>query len=105
MRTSDLYVNLWTSQRTIIIDKLKVSSSKQSVILNPADFSKVGNRGIYSFNLEFKNGIVCNNIGGSAVARDLAKVLNNSIEAKKILNSGHFKIRMDKGFTLWLEKL
>ncbi len=59
----------------------------------------------YSFNLEFINGIVSNNIDGSAVARDLAKVLENSLEIKKILNLGHFKIRMDKDFCLWIEKL
>jgi len=106
MKASEKYVDLWTKNRSSIGNKLKiVSTTKQSFQLSSNDFNNAGNRMSYSFNLEFINGIVSNNIDGSAVARDLAKVLENSLEIKKILNSGHFKIRMDKDFCLWIEKL
>jgi hypothetical protein len=105
MSSPGKYIDLWSKNRSLIKEKLLNSSTKQMIRLNSEDFSKVGNRSSYSFNLEFKNGIVHNNIGGSAVARDLAKVLENSAEIKTILNSGYYKINMDRMFCLWLEKL
>jgi hypothetical protein len=105
MSSSGKYIDLWTKNRSLIKEKLVNSSTKQMIRLNSEDFSKVGKRSSYSFNLEYKNGIVNNNIDGSAVARDLAKVLENSAEIKTILNSGDYKINMDRMFCLWLEKL
>ncbi|MFW5872230.1 MAG: hypothetical protein ACOCUT_03910, partial [bacterium] len=58
----------------------------------------------YSFNLEYLNGVVSNNIDGTAVARDLAKVLEQSNETREVLKTGHFKINMDRQFCLWIEK-
>ena len=83
---------------------MKNATKQQSVQLNSEDFNKVGNRINYSFNLELLNGVVCNNISGSAVARDLAQVLENSKEIKEILKDGHFKINMDGQFCLWIER-
>ena len=105
MKTSKKYIDLWIAKRKEIKNRLKTASGKKLIQLNSDDFRKVGNRKKYSFNLEFRDGIVSNNIGGSAVARDLAAVLINSLEIKNILKSGHFKIRMDKEFILWIEKL
>lgn len=102
--TPGKYTDLWTKHRTAITEKLKNADNKQSIQLNSKDFNNVGNRSNYSFNLEYKNGIVNNNISGSAVARDLAKVLENSTEIKEILKGEHFKIRLDKEFYLWIEK-
>jgi hypothetical protein len=104
MASSGKYTDLWTKQRTSIQNKLNNATTKQSIQLNSEDFNKVGNRSNYSFNLEFLNGTVSNNIGGSAVARDLAQVLENSKEIKEILKTGHFKINMDRQFCLWIEK-
>ena len=104
MASSGKYTDLWTKQRIYIKDKLANATTKQSIQLNSEDFNKVGNRSNYSFNLEFVNGIVCNNIGGSAVARDLAQVLENSNEIKEILKTGHYKINMDRQFCLWIER-
>ena len=83
---------------------MKNATTKQSIQLNSEDFDKVGNRSNYSFNLEFLNGVVSNNIGGSAVARDLAQVLKSSKEINDILKAGHFKINMDRQFCLWIER-
>jgi len=104
MNSSGKYVDLWTRQRMPIKEKLEKATIKQSIQLNSEEFRNVGNRSRYSFNLEFINGIVSNNIGGSAVARDLAKVLEQTPEIMEILKSGHYKFRMDKEFRLWIEK-
>ena len=104
MRSSGKYIDLWTKQRSSIKDKLKNAATKQSIQLNPEEFKKVGNRASYSFNLEFENGIVVNNIDGTAVARDLAKVLENSTDIKELLKEGHYKINMDRKYCLWIQK-
>jgi hypothetical protein len=104
MSTAGKYIDLWTKRREQIKKMLKVSQTKQSLQLSSEEFKRVGNRQSYAFNLEFLNGTVSNNIGGSAVARDLAKVLENSAEIREILKVGHFKINMDRQFCLWIEK-
>lgn len=102
--SSGIYCDLWTKQRMFIKDKLRNASTKQSIQLNSHDFNKVGNRKNYSFNLEFINCIVSNDNSGSAVARDLAQVLESSNEIKGILKTGHYKINMDKQFCLWIQR-
>lgn len=102
--SSGKYIDLWTRQRASIKDKLKNTMIKQSIQLNSEEFRNVGKRSNYSFNLEFENGIVSNNIGGSAVARDLANVLETSTEINEILKTGNFKINMDRRFCLWIQR-
>lgn len=104
MSSAGKYIDLWTKKREIIKEKLKVSQTKQYLQLSLDEFNRVGNRQNYSFNLEFVNGIVSNDIRGSAVARNLAKVLESSAEIHEILKVGHFKINMDRQFCLWIEK-
>lgn len=78
MSIAGKYIDVWNKNRELIKVKLKSSLTKQSIQLNSFEFTNVGNRKSYTFNLELINRIVNNDIGGSAVARDLAKVLNNS---------------------------
>jgi hypothetical protein len=75
---------------------------KVSIQLSLEDFKKVGKRQSYSFNLEFSDGIVANDIGGSAVARDLARVLEQNTRIIQKLKGKHMKFNLDKGFTLWI---
>jgi hypothetical protein len=98
------YLNLWGKYRDLIKDNLKSSFIKQSLQLNSSEFVQVGNRTSYAFNLEYINGVVVNNIVGSAVARDLAKVLDGSAEIQEIIKIGHYKLNMDKQFCLWIER-
>ena len=98
------YSNIWRNTLPAISEILDSSESLGSIALNSKDFALAGNRKSYSFNLEFDNGIVSNNISGSAVARDLAVELTSSSFLKSVLNNGYFKIRMDKNFTLWISK-
>ena len=99
------YSNIWRNQLLTISEILGSSESSGSIALNAKDFALVGNRKSYSFNLEFDDGIVSNNISGSAVARDLAAVLSTSSSVKSILKTGYFKFQMDKNFTLSISKL
>ena len=98
------YSNIWRNALPKISEILGSSGSSGSIALNSEDFALVGNRKSYSFNLEFDDGIVSNNIRCSAVARDLAGVLTRSSIIKPVLNSGYFKFKMDKNFTLWISK-
>ena len=99
------YSNIWRNQLLTISEILGSSESSGSIVLNAKDFALVGNRKSYSLNLEFDDGIVSNNISGSAVARDLAAVLSTSSSVKSILKTGYFKFQMDKNFTLSISKL
>jgi hypothetical protein len=105
MKKSEIYLELWLKNRNEINNKLLNSNTKQFIQLNPKDFKNVGNRKSYSFNLEFINGKVSNNISNSAVARDLAKMIDNSIEIIELIKIGHYKINMDCKFCLWLIKM
>ena len=99
------YSNIWRNSLSEISEILGSSGSSGSIELSSKDFALAGDRKNYSFNLEFDDGIVSNNISGSAVARDLAAELSNSSSVKSILKTGYFKFRMDNNFTLWISKL
>ena len=98
------YSNIWQNTLSEISKILGNSESSGSIELSSKDFALAGDRKDYSFNLEFDDGIVSNNISGSAVARDLAAELTSSSFTKSVLNNGYFKFRMDKNFTLWISK-
>lgn len=93
------YGELWKKVIPSILDSL-TSSNLTKIQLSKAIFDKVGNRKEYSFNLEFQDGKVANNISGSAVARDLARVLENNSQFKFFARGKHLKLKLDKGFIL-----
>jgi len=98
------YTNIWQNTIPAILNLLNSEKPNGSIELNSSDFSSVGNRKSYSFNLEFDNGSVSNNIGGSAVARDLAAVISRS-SVMTVLENGYYKFNMNKNFTLQVSKL
>lgn len=99
------YTALWQGYLSQIQRELTDSNEPQTIQLDKEKFTDVGNRKSYSFNLEYKNGIVNNNIGGSAVARDLDKVISKSETIKSILKNGYYKINLDREFILHIQKL
>lgn len=99
-----LYIDMWVKQKESIKIRLADSSVKQFIQLNSVDFESAGNRKRYSFNLQYENGKVANNIGGSAVARDLNKVLTSDNDIKILLKVGRYKINLNKAFCLWIQK-
>lgn len=90
MKDANIYVNLWLKYQPVILNKMK------------HEFESIGdrNRSGYSFNMEIRDGIVSNNIGGTAVARDLYEVLKNSDTAKSITQNNYIKITLSKEFVL-----
>jgi len=93
------YEDIWS----MVIPDIKdaITSLKATEIqLKKEYFNQVGNRKSYSFNLEFRDGRIANNIGGSAVARDLARVMQNDLEIKALFKDKYVKIRMDKYFVI-----
>ena len=99
------YTILWQGYINKINSSLLQSDKPQLIQLDSKLFSQVGNRKSYAFNLEYKNGIVNNNIGGSAVARDLDKIISKSQVIKDILKEGYYKINLDNEFVLHIKKL
>lgn len=71
------------------------------------EFESRGEREVsgYSFNLEFENGKVINNIAHTAVARDLRDVMVSNMKVKEILSNHKFKINLDTNFTLHIKHL
>ncbi|WP_323757985.1 GIY-YIG nuclease family protein [Roseivirga sp.] len=93
------YEDIWKQVIPTILDALKEGRSTD-IYIGKAPFAAVGNRKSYTFNLELNNGQVANNISGSAVARDLARVLSNHSEFMKLSKGRQLIIRLDKQFTL-----
>lgn len=93
------YQDIWMSLLPSIMDSLSNNSSAY-LQLNKGMFALVGNRKAYSFNLEFTNGKVSNNISGSAVARDLVRVLDNNDQFKAFAKGKYLKFKMNKSFIL-----
>lgn len=98
------YLNIWQNALPAISEILDSSDSSGSITLTSKDFALVGKRKSYSFNLEFDDGVVSNNISNSAVARDLVAVLTRASIIKTVLNNGYFKFKMDNHFILWISK-
>lgn len=99
-----LYEGIWRNMNPRILEFLMSNKKEISIQLDSGKFENAGNRKSYSFNLEFTSGKVGNNIGGSAVARDLASVLENLSSISPILKEGKFKFRLDSGFCLFITK-
>lgn len=101
----NLYTEIWKKVSSDLLDLIIGTKDCASIQLPSETFKEVGNRNNYSFNLEFNNGNVSNNIGGSAVARDLADVILSSSGWKDYLTNRHIKITLDKNFTLHIRIL
>ncbi len=70
--------------------------------MNIQDFESAGDRGKsgYTFSITMENGKVINNIGGSAVARDLYEALKSDDAIKAMLQDKSVKINVGKSFLL-----
>lgn len=108
MSESSIYTPIWQKYRPAILSLLKSSLTEpQEYKLSKQEFETIGGRSSagYGFNLEVKEGIVVNNIRGTAVARDLFEVLKNSPSAKEFMLNNYFKINMTKDFKLKIQSL
>jgi len=93
------YEDIWKQVSDQILSSIKIGSNTE-IHLNSTIFNKASSRNSYSFNLEFTNGKVSNNIKGSAVARDLTRVLESKKDFTEIIKGKFVKINMSKEFFL-----
>ncbi len=93
------YEDIW---QTLSGQIFKMVEANGNITLNigAEPFEKVGNRKSYSFRLEYINGVVSNNIGGSAVARDLARILDRNNEFYSIFKGKKVVFKLNKVFSL-----
>jgi hypothetical protein len=96
------YEDIWKKVAPSILQAIK-NDRPLFVELSKNIFDKAGNRKSYAFALEFMNGRVCNNISGSAVARDLARVLEDNTQFKILAQNKHIKLKMGKDFIMELK--
>lgn len=98
---SNPYTSLWNKYRPMIL-KLMVEAEKdpQQYKLFSHEFKAVGikEKTGYAFVLEVSNGKALNKISGSAVARDLLSVLQQSQKATQLMAAAVYELRMDKQF-------
>jgi hypothetical protein len=100
------YFEVWERYLPAIIQTMQnCNTNMHHILINSYEFKLISNMKSYSFNLEYSDGKVSNNIKGSALARDLAAVIEDSKEARQLIAVGHFKLRMDKKFCLWICRL
>lgn len=104
MADSNLYVNVWTNILPYILQSIEKGSGTYN--LNPELFLNVGNRKSsgYGFRLDIVNGDIPRK-DGSAVARDLKIVLDNSLKFKELSRGCNITIRMGKYFDLHIDVL
>lgn len=105
VKTSKKYVEIWQKHLPIIVSLLKKALSDNQTKeykLPQQEFEAVGNRKKtgYSFRLHFVNGKIINNLKHSAVARDLATVLNEDTEIKSLLKNKSILLRLTHAFYL-----
>ena len=92
-----LYVSIWESQMDKILSALKNGGGM--ILMKKDIFEAVGNRNNYSFRLDIINGIVPMK-NGSAVARDLKKILDENNEFKKSAKNKNIVIRLNSKIEL-----
>jgi hypothetical protein len=100
------YLPFWGKFISVIKILLKRSIAGDQVFeMSKGEFEAIGNRekSGYSFNLEIINGRVSNDLGGSAIARDLFQVLSDNEDVKKWLKGKSVKINMGNKFSLTLQ--
>ncbi|HBV83869.1 MAG TPA: hypothetical protein DEB74_14005 [Lachnospiraceae bacterium] len=95
----ELYVKIWKGYLPIILSAIKCK--QKTMTLDRSLFESAGNRknSGYSFRLDIANGIVPRK-SGSAVARDLKKVLDKSIDFKTLANKKSITISLNTNFEL-----
>lgn len=102
MKKQHLYEEIWEDALQDILDVIEEGESTGYVDMSGDEdwFKEVGDRSKYGFRLDLVNGEPINNIEGSAVARDLYRVLAQSVKFKKLSNGCRIVLRMGADFML-----
>ncbi len=102
------YRNLWTKYLPVLGVLIKnAAKGVQTLQLYKNEFQATGARDLsgYSFNLEIANGKAVNDISGTAVARDLLKVLSENKTSAEILKGRRIKMSMGEAFEVSITSL
>ena len=103
MSEKNLYHSLWRKYLNVIEILMRNANNGEKVLkLQKYEFDVSGNRkdSGYTFTLEIVNGLVVNNISGSAVARDLYDILKGSEKVKAMFKEKNFRITLGKDYLL-----
>ena len=101
-KSSHKYVELWQKVLPEILEFLSDEENEELELpLNGEMFVAVGNRVYsgYTFRLDIFNGVVPTK-DGSAVARDLKAVLDDSTKFKEYAAGKYIEMRLDKKFVM-----
>ena len=100
------YGLLWKKHLPLIEQYLKKTrDGEQTIQFSKSDFAAAGTRDKYTFNLHLGLGKVTNDIGGSAVARDLADALQNTPAIKAWLMERSVVIGLTGAFVLKMRQI
>lgn len=98
-----MYNHIWKKYLPFINIHLKKSASGEQVLtLNRVDFERAGSgrKAGYKFTIEFTYGRVSNVISGSPLAMNLASVMLEDENTKKILKNNIYQVSLNTKFQL-----
>jgi hypothetical protein len=98
-----MYNHIWKKYLPFINIHLKKSAAEDQVLtLNRVDFERAGTgrKAGYKFTIQLTNGRVSNVISGSPLAMNLAEVLLEDENTKKIIKNNVYEISLNTKFQL-----
>jgi hypothetical protein len=98
-----MYNHIWKKYLPFINIHLKKSAAEDQVLtLNRVDFERAGTgrKAGYKFTIQLTNGRVSNVISGSPLAMNLAEVLLEDENTKKIIKAKMYEISLNTKFQL-----
>lgn len=108
MSEKKLYHSLWRKYLNVIEILMRNANKGEQVLqLQKYEFEVSGNRkdSGYTFTLVIINGKADNNLNGSAVARDLYGILNESEKAKTMFKEKNYKITLGNDYILKIRSI
>lgn len=96
------YEVIWKGVLPMIKECLSTGKDFSSMKLTRSQFDAAGNRKSYSFNIQYQNGKLMNSLDGSAVARDLDRMIIGNADYKQLLKGKSVKLAMGKDFVFKL---
>lgn len=108
MSEKNLYYSLWRNYLKVLEILMRNAIKKEQALkLQKQEFKVSGNRNVsgYTFTLIIIKGEPDNNINGTAVARDLFGILNESEKIKSMFKETNFKITLGKDYILKIKTL
>lgn len=96
------YISLWNKYRPVMLQLMSAATTgPQTYQLFVHEFKAAGTRDkSFTFSLEVENGRTINVTKGSAVARDLIQVLQQSPRASELMAGAIYHFSLDRQFML-----